>query len=114
MYTVLDTPRRKTEKGRIRKHISAFFRMLSGEDRVRKGIAFLDATYGPEWRGRINWDTLDMWSGLECVLGQLEGTYSAGVKKLNLTGEEAYRYGFILGSTIPSITRMWRRMAMPR
>lgn len=43
---------------------------LNVRDRVLAGVAFLDETV-PDWRERINLDTLDVSSGQNCVLGQV-------------------------------------------
>lgn len=45
--------------------------MLTAEERVRKGIAFLDH-HGPEgWRDKIDLDMLDVGCVSECVLSQI-------------------------------------------
>lgn len=46
---------------------------------VAAGIALLDKEI-PEWRDRINWDSLDMHSCTSCILGQVFNDYSVGIK----------------------------------
>lgn len=41
--------------------------------RVKAGIAFCEATYGPGWVDKIDMETLCLSDGSRCVLGQLEG-----------------------------------------
>jgi len=54
---------------------------------VERGADFLDRVRDlPEWRPRINVEILDIGSGLNCVLGQLYGTYYDGVEELGITG----------------------------
>jgi hypothetical protein len=64
------------------------------EARVARGVALLDEKC-PDWRTRVNPDTLDMASDFDCVLGQLYGRYSLGWQPLGITsGVQATRYGF--------------------
>ena len=79
----------------------------SADERVTNGIAFLDQTYGPVWRDKINWWRLDMASRHNCILGQLEGSYRHGLLKLNLTAEDAMRCGFV-GARYNNLSRVWR------
>jgi hypothetical protein len=48
---------------------------------VSQGIAVLDS-FRPDWRSKINLETLDMWSAFDCILGQVfaeerEAAYAA-------------------------------------
>jgi hypothetical protein len=40
--------------------------------RVKRGIAFCEKHYGPDWMDRIDIEELDLRSGASCILGQLE------------------------------------------
>lgn len=62
--------------------------------RVREGIKFLD-TYGPDdWRDSIAVKKLDMDSGLKCVLGQIYGDYTSGLRELEICPKHAIVLGF--------------------
>ena len=73
---------------------------------VAEGVNLLDAYGPPQWRGTVDLDTLNMADDHDCILGQLYGSYGAGLRAL---GESVYHedgadlsvpdvYGFDLGS----------------
>lgn len=64
--------------------------------RVKKGATELDAVYGSDWRNKIDLSLLDMSSPTQCVLGQVYGSYSVGLAKLNVSSynNDAQDYGF--------------------
>jgi hypothetical protein len=64
--------------------------------RVENGIKFLDRVMPPKWRQKINLDELSLSSTADCVLGQLYGDYDDGRYQLDLDGDEAEEYGFVL------------------
>ena len=87
----------------------------SGERAVYEGILLLDRQC-PDWRGRIDTDTLDLASGPLCILGQLEGEFFDGARKVS--GLEtrgaiitwAQQHGFYANSaTYPVLTSLWKR-----
>ncbi len=57
--------------------------------RVRAGIAWLDTNI-PDWLGRINLKRFNIWHDCDCVLGQLDGSYSDAVKARRM-GDTASR-----------------------
>lgn len=46
--------------------------------RVKRGIAFAEKHYGPDWADHINMEQLDLRSGNACILGQLERHKNGG------------------------------------
>lgn len=57
---------------------------------VLRGIQLLDKKV-PDWRQRIDKETLDLADGCNCVLGQLFGSYTKGTFELDIFGPN---YGF--------------------
>lgn len=53
-------------------------------DRVARGVARLDK-YSPDWRDRINRDRLNMAESRDCVLGQLFGSFTEGLRRLDIS-----------------------------
>lgn len=45
------------------------------EDKIAEGIKYLDQEDDPSWPHQINLDDLQMWSGCQCLIGQLCGEY---------------------------------------
>ena len=60
---------------------------------VKKGARFLDAHY-PAWEGQINLNVLWLQNANQCVLGQLEGSYTKACDKHNLAGPITVEMGF--------------------
>lgn len=63
--------------------------MLSADEKAAAGAAALDraAVHGPDivhpqWRLAIDKDTLSMDSSCQCIIGQIDGTYSQGRRVL--------------------------------
>ena len=52
-------------------------------ERAARGAAYLDQVM-PGWYRRINADQLDMGNGLTCILGQLYGSFAAGLTGCHL------------------------------
>jgi hypothetical protein len=87
------------------------------EARVARGVALLDEKC-PDWRTRVNPDTLDMRTNRMCILGQLYGCYGDGLVTVRIaTRIEATRYGFdvlasLYDASNPSesvaLTEAWR------
>jgi hypothetical protein len=64
--------------------------------RVERGAALLDRKK-PGWREKVNPETLEMWVGCSCVLGQVFGDFFRGLVLLALDyheDEEDVRHGF--------------------
>ena len=88
---------------------------LTLQERIRYGIALLDA-YGPKnWRNRITRaitkKRLDLKNPKHCILGEVYGDYFVGLRQLNLDtgGPMAFN---TLGSSHHSydeMTREWAR-----
>lgn len=81
--------------------------------RVRAGIAYLDATEGRRdtkrvWLNKINLNRLDLSDDKSCILGQVDGDYSAGKAKRGL--KLSWPLGFNIGAdgTFPLLTRLWK------
>ena len=64
------------------------------KERVQNGIRVLDETY-PEWWKLIDPEQLNIDNEFYCVVGQIFGKYSTGMKQLGLL--EGYDYGFLVG-----------------
>lgn len=64
---------------------------------VAAGAAFLDRQGPPNWRNKINTETLSLASSKHCVLGQIYGYYDTGLIKLGLTDSLSRAYGFVYG-----------------
>jgi hypothetical protein len=59
------------------------------EPRVDKGIAFLDERM-PGWRNKIDLEALSMYSGCDCIVGQLyNGEYCNGLQDLGMLSNTA-------------------------
>jgi hypothetical protein len=99
--------------------------------KVRRGAAVLD-DYFLTQPGRMfpwSWDqgldlgTLDIESGGQCVLGQLFGSFSAGLVLLGVGGRLAARLGFVADGRTPhrvyardsrELTEAWRDLVTAR
>lgn len=57
------------------------------KERVLRGIEALKDTYGEDFASQIDCSVLDMRDPSFCVLGQLEGGYVAGCRRLGLSSE---------------------------
>jgi hypothetical protein len=64
------------------------------QQRVIKGMAFLDANAIPSWEQAIDLDRLDLADQSRCVLGQIYGNYSTGWSETGVGGTAADN-GFI-------------------
>lgn len=70
---------------------------INMKESVNRGAELLDRVM-PDWRSKINVDTLNMGSPADCILGQLYGLYHEGLYKLGLTeGEDRFLNGFSYG-----------------
>jgi hypothetical protein len=65
-------------------------------ERVTAGSGLLDEVYGPTWQERIDVNQLSLEHCDRCILGQLEGGYTAGLERLGIVHEEAVARGFDL------------------
>ena|SRR5258708_188737 len=63
-------------------------------ERVARGAIFLDKSK-PDWYKIINASKIDLNSNLDCILGQLYGDYSYGLRKLHIKGP-GHTYGFLI------------------
>lgn len=74
--------------------------------KVRRGMALLEETYGDDWVDQIDLGILDLSSGSRCVLGQLNGrneeSYFRGLRRLwpAYGDEKAVEYGFVSDSDL--------------
>jgi hypothetical protein len=92
---------------------------------VKRGITLIDQHAPRDWRNSVNLGKLNMSSGVNCILGQLYGTFPNGLLALEFKmGERAYlsndddwqkicHNGFALDSTRPLtdcniLTNLWR------
>lgn len=82
-----------------------------------RGAEFLTRVLeGPQWRPRIDLDSLNLCSSYQCVLGQLYGVYERGVDALGLNGAQQFDYGFTVSPRFDgyvgaweALTEAWRR-----
>lgn len=65
-------------------------------ERVKRGVALLNERV-PNWRACVDTASLDLGSGLACVLGQIFGSYEKGLATLGLTASQGREYGFETG-----------------
>jgi hypothetical protein len=56
---------------------------MNAQESVGRGAALLDEKF-PGWRHKINVEKLYMGNGYECILGQLYGSDTQGIKELGL------------------------------
>lgn len=62
---------------------------------VAMGVDRLDTYFlGHDWVRKIDWDTLNMASHLDCILGKLFGSFADGCNSLRITTDDYYDYGF--------------------
>lgn len=91
--------------------------MLTVKDRVRRGAQFLDQKYADSpvpWWDRIDLKFLCLSSNSQCVLGQLEGSYTRGLIRNGITSR--FRDGRALGFNarwvgifeFPMLTTAWK------
>jgi hypothetical protein len=61
---------------------------------VANGMKLLDEKFGTNFHEQIDPDKLDIGSGVNCICGQLYGSYCNGVEKLELSSDQAEEHGF--------------------
>lgn len=67
------------------------------EKEVAAGMDFLDNYYGkPSWVLALDLGVLDLKSGCDCVLGQLNGDYDTMCEILDIEESDAVNLGFCL------------------
>ena len=85
-------------------------------EEVGTGARFLDQ-HMPGWAPRIDRDKLGLASRHNCTLGQLCGSYSAGLRELGISDSRARKMGFDVGQkarrffpfiAYPVITAAWK------
>lgn len=93
------------------------------EAAVQNGMKLLDEKFGTTFLDKINPDTLDIGSGINCALGQCYGTYMTGREKLGLTQKQAAAHGFDVStagghdaviSKFRQLTEAWRAALLAR
>lgn len=91
------------------------------QDQIDAGVELLDREE-PGWALNVNLDRLGMASCRNCVLGQVFGSYGAGIAQLRLNGS-GHMYGFDNGSslarlfgfvTYPILTAGWKTVIESR
>ena len=85
--------------------------------RVANGAMLLDTQYPEGWAYRINVDRLSVYSLKKCILGQLEGDFHEGKRKLGLgAGLTSSSHGF--ATLVPWryqwLTKEWKRQIAKR
>lgn len=84
---------------------------------VEDGAAWLDAR-SPGWWRRIDLNTLDMESNVECVLGQLNGGFVKVMADQRLSRAQLSELGFICKSGEPCycsrLTDGWKEVIVER
>jgi hypothetical protein len=72
------------------------------EKEITGGMSFLDAYFeGKSWVFGIDLGELDLKSGCNCVLGQLNGDYDTMMDILDLDDEDSHKLGFSVDSYGP-------------
>lgn len=91
--------------------------MNAYEERAVVGAAFLDE-HAPGWREAVDVNKLKLGDTCNCVLGQVYGSYSRGLRLLHLSDGGA-RFGFSVEATddwkhdaqcYGWLTRAWRKV----
>lgn len=77
----------------------AAIRALALEERVERGVALLDA-HLLSWEHHINWETLDIWSLQDCIIGQLSREFGI-IDLLSMLGLGSYFDGQAFGFDLP-------------
>lgn len=87
--------------------------ILEYEKRAKKGIKFLDKTYGrKKWVKKTNLKILDLGSANKCILGEVMGDFN-DYGDIGLDNEKIYSYGFCLQEDekaegkYPVLTAVW-------
>ena len=87
------------------------------ERQVQKGARLLDERM-PGWEGKINLLTLNIKDCHQCILGQLYGEYSEGLKRIFDEGEvwsERFAHGFShAGQRYEVLVPHWTRLILAR
>jgi hypothetical protein len=90
---------------------------------VTTGVDWLDLKLPGWWRvGRINLDTLNMSSGMDCVIAQLHGnSYAVGIESIfegiggySYKRAVAYGYDAYDHSEYQMLTRIWKELIISR
>lgn len=82
--------------------------MKDFEKEVSRGIAFLDE-HCPDWKNKIDLDTLDMKNCSYCVLGQVFGDWFKGKRCLEIEDQVSVDLGFDISYSYP-YNYDWRRL----
>lgn len=89
-------------------------------ERVRKGVALLDKAE-PGWVDRIDLYMLDLADFNRCIMGQLHGNFTEGLRTYGLfaVDADAHRHGFDTGSAVSGkayaeLTSEWARIIKAR
>lgn len=82
----------------------------AADEAVRRGMKWLDANV-PNWREKVDVDSLDLQAPCGCVLGQIDGDFYEAVWKRRLERQEVLDRGFTAspGITFRTLTAAWRR-----
>jgi hypothetical protein len=82
-------------------------------DRIERGMAYLDETT-PDWWKRIDLDRLRMFHCLDCIIGQLCGSYSNFLRQHDMPVKWLRDRGFVLilgqdpPDSYPTLTAGWK------
>ncbi len=89
--------------------------MLTIDEAIDRCISLLDDKV-PDWRDKINVDKLEMGCPKKCLLGQIFGEYSIGMKKLfrKVLWHDIYQYGLDISPgkstfTFEQLTIAWKQ-----
>lgn len=91
---------------------------MFNEENVKRGISLLDEKV-PNWRDRINWETLNIACFGNCVLGQLFGDYFYGWEELVAKSGVPVGYhwgfdmspGYDMSEGYRQLTETWKALA---
>ena len=85
------------------------------KEQIDKGKEVLDSFYGTKsWVLELDLGDLDLKSGCNCVLGQLNGDYDHMLFELDMVEEDAVEHGFCIdyrdAATVTSKTDLWAQL----
>jgi hypothetical protein len=78
---------------------------------VQRGMGLLDEKAPPGWRDKVSPPTLDMGDPCHCVLAQVFGDYSQGLRELGISNPDYYGFTFMgypcYGPEFETLTQDW-------
>lgn len=75
--------------------------------RQQRGAQRLDLTT-PDWRSKVDPNTLSLKSMQDCVLGQVYGHYLKGLDEINLYIGKQHGFAVVCGYCRDYLTQLWK------